>query len=334
MEQSSSWANLGKIVCRHSCFRAETDTKHQGARHYIAGPSRGPNEQAAHDDLARIRASVAGSATQLEALQKMKSESQRLQMEAKATRKLQGSIEEGSAYSFRACIQYWDEFGKHAVRGPARTSRRRADADLVKLREASQRHDTWPQQLRAVQAEVEQLYIQAQRENGVALGIDMYEARRMAHKTDDSDPSDGDDDEGYEEPCGDLDFDAAVKLLEEPDIASAVQQPAPIDANEATVPLACFRPINEPPEALERILLARADPNLVVGEDISPLRKVIAFARTREVAAMRDLLLQHGATESKFEKQRWEERQAAEECEQFWLHNFHRDDREGVKWHI
>lgn len=241
MEQNS-WTSLGRIVNRRSCFKAEIDTKHQGLRYYISGPSRGPNEQAALDDLACIRTSAAVSATQLEALQAMKSESQRLLKEAKATRNLQGSVEEGSAYSFRACIQYWDELGKHAVRGPTRTSQRRAETDLTKLREASQGHNTWSQQLRAVQAEVEQLIIQAQRENGIALGIDVYEAKRMEHKTDDSDPSDGDDDEGYEEPYGDLDYDAAVKLLQEPDTSNAAPQPPPVDANEATVRLACFRP--------------------------------------------------------------------------------------------
>ena len=146
----------------------------------------------------------------------------------------------------------------------------------------------------------------------------------MEHKTEDSDPSDGDDDEGYEEPYGDLDYEAAVKLLQESDTATTAPQPAPVDANEATVRLACFRPIKETPEALEQILRARADPNLVVGEDISPLRKVISLARTRHVAAMRELLLEHGAAESSFEKQRWEERQAAEESEKSWLQNFHR----------
>ncbi len=88
--------------------------------------------------------------------------------------------------------------------------------------------------------------------------------------------------------------------------------------------LACFRPIKEAPDAPEAILLARPDPNLVVDDGISPLRRVIAFARTRDVVAMRDLLLQHGASETKFEKQRWQERQAAEECEKSWLQNFHR----------
>ena len=99
---------------------------------------------------------------------------------------------------------------------------------------------------------------------------------------------------------------------------------SPVDANEATVRLACFRPIKGTPEELEGILRARADPNLVVGEDLSPLRKVISLARKRHVAAMRDLLLEYGASESVFDNQRWEERQLAEECEKSWLQNFHR----------
>ena len=158
----------------------------------------------------------------------------------------------------------------------------------------------------------------------VALGIDMYEAKRMEHKTDDSDPSDGEDDGGYEEPYGNLDYEAAVKLAEEADSAIAAPQPPPVDANEATVRLACFRPIKGTPEELEGILRARADPNLVVGEGLSPLRKVISLARKQHVAAMRDLLLAYGASESVFDNQRWEERQLAEECEKAWMQNFHR----------
>ena len=130
-------------------------------------------------------------------------------------RALVGSIEEGHAHAYRARIKFTEESNTVLIRGPTRTSRRRAETDLAKLREASQGHDTWTQQLRAVQAEVERLIIQAQRENGVALGIDMYEAKRMEHKTDDSDPSDDDDDEGYEEPYGNLDYEAAVRLAEE-----------------------------------------------------------------------------------------------------------------------
>ena len=72
--------------------------------------------------------------------------------------------------------------------------------------------------------------------------------------------------------------------------------------------LACFQPNNEKPETLEEILRARADPNLIVGDDVSPLRKVTTFARNHDVARMRELLLAYGASESAFERQRWAER--------------------------
>ena len=76
--------------------------------------------------------------------------------------------------------------------------------------------------------------------------------------------------------------------------------------------LALFRPNSEKPETLEAILRANADPNLIVDDDISPLRKVIAFARNNDVVRMRELLLEHGASESAFERQRWEERRGAD----------------------
>ena len=88
--------------------------------------------------------------------------------------------------------------------------------------------------------------------------------------------------------------------------------------------LACFQPNNEKPETLEEILRARADPNLIVGDDVSPLRKVITFARNPDVARMRELLLAYGASESVFERQRWAERRAADACDAAWLENYHR----------
>ena len=74
----------------------------------------------------------------------------------------------------------------------------------------------------------------------------------------------------------------------------------------------------------EEILRARADPNLIVGDDVSPLRKVITFARNPDVARMRELLLAYGASESAFERQRWAERRAADACDAAWLENYHR----------
>ena len=47
--------------------------------------------------------------------------------------------------------------------------------------------------------------------------------------------------------------------------------------------------------------------------DISPLRKVIAFASGHHVAKMRDLLLEHGAEETEEDRERWRI------CEKAWL---------------
>ena len=65
-------------------------------------------------------------------------------------------------------------------------------------------------------------------------------------------------------------------------------------------------------------------PNLIVGDDVSPLRKVITFARNPDVARMRGLLLAYGASESVFERQRQPERRAADACDAAWLENYHR----------
>ena len=92
--------------------------------------------------------------------------------------------------------------------------------------------------------------------------------------------------------------------------------------------LACFRFSLERPETLEAILLARADPNLIVGDgNISPLRKAMLYAReNKDAARMRELLLEHGADESAYERLRWEERCAADAGEAAWLQNFQAEE--------
>ena len=62
----------------------------------------------------------------------------------------------------------------------------------------------------------------------------------------------------------------------------------------------------------------------VASDAISPIRKVIASARTCDVAAMRDLLLEYGATESELERQRWEERKASDERDSYLLQDSRR----------
>ena len=93
-----------------------------------------------------------------------------------------------------------------------------------------------------------------------------------------------------------------------------VSQQGPLTPEEANEALRKFRPIWSTPAALEHILACRADPNLPLAEgDISPLRKVIAFASGRHVAKMRELLLEHGAEETKEDRERWRI------CEKAWL---------------
>ena len=66
-----------------------------------------------------------------------------------------------------------------------------------------------------------------------------------------------------------------------------------------------YRPIRESVEELQRLLEARANPNAPFPPThISPLRHVMLFALPDKVDAMRDLLLQYGAKESKDDKDR------------------------------
>ena len=166
----------------------------------------------------------------------------------------------------------------------------------------------------------------AQRENRVARGVAQYEAQKQAHKTDDSDPeTSGDEDDGADDHYYGLD-EAAVAKMNEDTPPQRAQPPPPCEANHANAQLACFLPFHEKPETLEAILLARADPNLIVGDgNISPLRKAMLYAReNKDAARMRELLLEHGADESAYERRRWEERCAADAGEAAWLQNFHR----------
>ena len=120
--------------------------------------------------------------------------------------------------------------------------------------------------------------------------------------------------------------------------------------------LARFRPIRSTPEDLQRLLEARADPNMTVGEgSISPMENIMTFAREIHVPIrfhegsmvpflapelprvlstclytveqMRDLLLEYGARNSRALRERWRIRLAADANDPIWLANFHQDPR-------
>ena len=114
----------------------------------------------------------------------------------------------------------------------------------------------------------------------------------------------------------------------------SLQQPAPItsvpdlkNALESTALLSKFRPAQCTVEDLQKLLEARADPNITLSRDIHPLMKVMAFANKDRVGAMREALLRVGAAESDEAKERWKLRRCADACEKAWLRNFHRDLR-------
>ena len=89
-----------------------------------------------------------------------------------------------------------------------------------------------------------------------------------------------------------------------------------------------YRPIRESVEELQRLLEARANPNAPFPPThISPLRHVMLFAPPDKVDAMRDLLLEYGAKESKDDKDRWQIRKDADLHELHATKTFYEDDR-------
>ena len=101
------------------------------------------------------------------------------------------------------------------------------------------------------------------------------------------------------------------------DAAFAEAEVQPI---EATTALKKFRPFRSQPVDLEHILSCRADLNFALAPgDVSPLRTVILLARAAHVVKMRQLLLDYGATEDDYERERWASRQRSDFCEEIRL---------------
>ena len=104
----------------------------------------------------------------------------------------------------------------------------------------------------------------------------------------------------------------------------------PQNLDDATLELAAFRPSRGGVAALHVLLQCRADPNIVpTAGSLSPLRRVTTYASSHEVVEMRQLLLEHGARESREDAARWCIRERVDRDEAAWLMNFHRDDRRG-----
>ena len=84
---------------------------------------------------------------------------------------------------------------------------------------------------------------------------------------------------------------------------------------------------------MKYLLECHADPNmpLKIG-DISPLRKVMSFAKESYVTQMRDVLLKHGAKESDKDRERWDIRQRADIAEKVMKNNYKNIDKDYNPW--
>ena len=319
-------AEAGGIFAAGDANRARIQyTDNNGSPKEIYGPRR-YNERHAQADLERIRAAGAGKPTRETSLEAMAKEAQLLQEHATFEVEAGGIIAVGDVH--RARIQYTDNAGSPKdIYGPRRYNERRAQADLERIRAAGAGKPTHEMSLEAMANEAQVLKEHAAFEVEVAIAIGQEQFDQQHMQTD----SETDTDDG---PFPDYDVStraAVQRLLAKPDaIRNRSEQPLPTTILEATKQLVQFRPAKGDVATLRTILEARADPNVVVKDgDTSPLRTVLWSAMPWDVVEMRQLLLDHGAKESRDDLDRWRRRRAYEAIEPAYLRNRHRDDREG-----
>ena len=222
-----------------------------------------------------------------------------------------GTVDEVEG-AFRAHVNYRDAAGRQVnFYGPKREERRRAKADLTQIRAAGAVGKTREQGLEIMAAEAKRIQLSANFEAEVRAAVQRQRsAEAQAEEPVDPDYM-SDFDPDY---MSDFDPDDEPWLVDHPspsapdDVAATpLSQKPPLTPAEATGALQIFRPFKARPEDLEHILSCRADPNTIstTPGDISPLRKVLTFAREEHVVKMRELLLQHGADESDEDRERW-----------------------------
>jgi len=116
--------------------------------------------------------------------------------------------------------------------------------------------------------------------------------------------------------------------LAPPSPAAPEVLPDPATADEATALLARFRPIRSSPDALERLLERRANPNLQNGiGSVSPLWNVLHWAKREDLTGMRKLLLDYGATNTQEHDRYWEWKVSYYKHEKAWIRQMYEDPR-------
>ncbi len=235
-----------------------------------------------------------------------------------------GDVEEcETGLTWRAHVQYRSPDHKKAhIYGPWRTDQTQAQKDLEDMRACGALFgEDRAGGLEAMTAEARRIQERAAHDREIRL------ARLLSGSSgSDSDDSDfGDNPEGYIDDPSEWWQDLQDGKIPKPEIPPKKEITNPSEATEALMKFDAF---HEDTAELRRILELRADPNATLpNSKIRPLDNVLTWAPADRIAAMRELLLEHGATETDEDKKYWKLRQVNDAYEHRRAKAFYEDDR-------
>ena len=220
---------------------------------------------------------------------------------------------------FCAHVQYLEDGVQKHIRGPWRPEKAQAQKDLEDMRACGSLFgEDRVKGLEAMKAEARRIQERAAHDREIRHAMLLRGPSGF-----DSDASDNfdldieDPDEWWQE-------------LQDGKVPKTVIQPKkPItNATEATVALIKFRPLHEDAAELQRILDLRADANATLPDSkICPMDNILTFAPADKIAVMRQLLMDHGATETEEDKKYWKLHQLNDAYEYRRLQAFYEDYR-------
>ena len=232
-----------------------------------------------------------------------------------------GGIEE-AGHCFRAHVQYSEADKNNHIYGPHRNDRSQAQKDLDDMRACGALFgEDRANGLVAMKAEARRIQERVTHEREIRQA-----ALLRGPSGFDSDDSDlGDDPEGYVHDPNEWWQDLQDGKIPKPVIPPKKEI---TNATEATEALVKFRPLHEDTAELRRLLELRADPNATLpNSKLRVVDNVLTFAHPDRIAAMRELLLEHGAAETEEDKRYWRLRQVNDAYEYRRVQAFYEDDR-------
>jgi len=226
---------------------------------------------------------------------------------------------------FRAHLNLRSETGTQMnIRGPSRTTEDEALKDLVQIRAAGAVGSTREESLKIMMAEARRIKVAVEYQNQIQQTVERMASQEII------------DESEYEDERSDNSEPEWMKEYpSEEDSPKESQQSTrtTLTPLEATAELPKLRPIISNPSDLKHLLECKADPNAPIKSgSISPLRNVMSFAKEKDVAEMRDMLLQFGANENEKDKQRWDLRQRADVAEKIMKNNYKNIDKDYNPW--